>query len=119
MLALFEAQLQAGDKDAEYEIAVNLNNLAALYNRTGRAAEAEPLYARALALKEKLLGPEHPDVAVTLNNLAVLLKALGRRDEAAEAYRRALAIFEATLEPQHPKIATCRANYERLHRQSS
>ena len=67
VLALFEARQQSGDADAEYEIAVNLNNLAAVYTRTGRAAQAEPLYRRTLALKEKSLGAENPDVAVTLN----------------------------------------------------
>ena len=106
--------MQSGDADAGYEIAVNLNNLAALYTRTGRAAQAEPLYRRALALKEKSLGPGHPDVALSLNNLAVLLKTLGRLDEAADAYRRALQIFEQTLDPEHPKLKTCRENYARL-----
>ncbi len=108
---------KAGDpntEDAEYEIAINLNNLAALYNRTGRAAGAEPLYRRALEIKEKLLGAAHPDVAVTLNNLAVLCKAQGRLDEAAEAYRRAWLIFEQTLDAEHPKLKICRENYEKL-----
>ena len=43
-----------------------------LYHAQGRYAEAEPLYQRALAICEKALGPEHPDVATSLNNLAVL-----------------------------------------------
>ena len=36
--------------------------------------EAEPLYQRALAIKEKALGPNHPDVATSLNNLAELYR---------------------------------------------
>lgn len=39
----------------------------------GNYDEAEPLFTRALAIREKALGPEHPDVASSLNNLAVLL----------------------------------------------
>ena len=35
-------------------------------------AEAEPLYRRALAIDERVLGPDHPDTAISLNNLAVL-----------------------------------------------
>jgi hypothetical protein len=35
----------------------------------GRYADAEPLYQRSLAIREKALGREHPDVAPTLNNL--------------------------------------------------
>jgi Tetratricopeptide repeat len=33
-----------------------------LYNNQGRSGEAEPLYQRALAIREKAFGPEHPDV---------------------------------------------------------
>ena len=40
----------------------------------GKLADAEPLLQRTLAILEKTLGPEHPNVATTLNNLASLLK---------------------------------------------
>ena len=43
---------------------------ALLYRVPGRYAEAEPLYQRALAIWEKALGPDHPEVATSLNNLA-------------------------------------------------
>ena len=55
----------------------SLNNLAALYNDQGRYADAEPLFKRALAIQEKVLGPDHPDVAVSLNNLANLYDNAG------------------------------------------
>ena len=41
----------------------------------GRPCGARPLFERALAIREKVLGPEHPDTATSLNNLALLLKA--------------------------------------------
>ena len=44
----------------------------------GQYAQAEPLYKRALAIKEKALGPDHPDVATSLNNLAELYQAQGQ-----------------------------------------
>ena len=53
-------------------MATSLNNLAYLYKRQGRYAEAEPLYLRSLAILEKALGPDHPSVALSLNNLALL-----------------------------------------------
>jgi hypothetical protein len=43
----------------------------------GDLAAARPLYERALVIREKTLGPEHPEVARDLNNLAVLLKDQG------------------------------------------
>ena len=39
----------------------------------GKYDEAEPLCKRALAIDEKALGAEHPQVAVRLHNLGVLL----------------------------------------------
>ena len=44
-----------------------------------RACHAdEPLYKRALAIREKALGPDHPDVATSLDNLAALYRAQSR-----------------------------------------
>ena len=43
----------------------------------GRYQEAISPAKRALAIREKALGPEHRDVATSLNNLAGLYKALG------------------------------------------
>src|SRR5258708_6353938 len=54
-----------------------LNNLGASLTELGDYAGAEPLYRRALAINEKALGPNHPDLATGLNNLATLLKAKG------------------------------------------
>jgi hypothetical protein len=47
-------------------------DLAGLYYKEGRYAEAEPLYKRSLAIKEKAFGPDHPDVELSLSNLAEL-----------------------------------------------
>jgi hypothetical protein len=43
----------------------------------GRLEEALQIHQRTLALKEKLLGPEHPAVLQSLNNLGMLMKELG------------------------------------------
>ena len=47
-----------------------LYNLGLVYWKQGKYADAEGLYKRALAIREKALGASHPDVAQTLNNLA-------------------------------------------------
>jgi hypothetical protein len=44
------------------------NQLGLLFFAKARYAEAEPLLHRALAIDEKSVGPEHPDVAIRLNN---------------------------------------------------
>src|SRR5882724_11841925 len=56
-----------------------------LYDQ-GRYAEAEPLLKRALAIREKALGPDHPDVAMSLNTLAALYQERGRYAEAEPLY---------------------------------
>ena len=38
----------------------------------GEYAKAEPLFQEALQIRQKVLGPEHPDTAQSLNNLAGL-----------------------------------------------
>ena len=71
-----EKQLVAAVKEAEGlgpqdpRLATSLNNLGLVYDAQGRYAEAEPLYKRSLAIWEKALGPEHPDVAMSLGEAA-------------------------------------------------
>jgi tetratricopeptide (TPR) repeat protein len=58
------------------------------------------LFKRSLAIREKALGPDHPDVAISLNNLAGLYDKEGRYAEAEQFYKRALTIGEkAELDP--------------------
>ena len=77
-------------------MATSLNNLALLYQAQGKYAEAEPLVKRALAIYEKALGPEHPDVARSLENYAALLRETARADEAERMEARAKAIRAKT-----------------------
>jgi S1-C subfamily serine protease len=69
-------------------VALSLNSLALLYNAQGRYADAEPLWQRALAIWEKVLGPEHPDVATVVEHYAALLRATNRDAEAAQLEAR-------------------------------
>ena len=73
-------------------------------------------YKKALAITEKALGPEHPDVATSLNNLAALYESQGRYAEAEPLYKRALAIREKALGPEHPDVATSLNNLAVLYR---
>jgi len=48
----------------------------------GDYEEARPLYERALAIREKVLGEEYPDTTESLHNLGSLLRRRGRYVEA-------------------------------------
>ena len=78
-------------------------------------AAAEPLYERSLAIREKTLGPNHPDVAASLNNLAALYQAEGQYAAAEPLYTRALAINEKARGPDHPDVATLLENISALY----
>ena len=72
--------------------ATRLNNLAGLYWNTGRRAEAEPLFERAVAIIEKALPADHPSQRLVLENYATLLDELGRGNEATGLRSRAVAM---------------------------
>jgi tetratricopeptide (TPR) repeat protein len=82
----------------------------------GKYEEAEPLYRRALAVREKQLGAEHPDTALSLNNLAGLYHVQGKYEEAEPLYKRALTVYEQRLGAEHPNTQTIRRNYVALLR---
>ncbi len=80
--------------------------MAELLRIQGQHAAAEPLHRRSLAIYQKALGPDHPDVALSVNNLAGLLGDQGQYAAAEPLYRRSLAIREKALGPDHPDVAT-------------
>jgi CHAT domain-containing protein/Tfp pilus assembly protein PilF len=86
-----------------------------LYNR-GRYSEAIPLAQRALAIGEKALGPDHPDVAASLNNLAEFYRIQGRYAEAEPLFKRALTIKEKAFGPDHPDVALSLNSLAELYR---
>ena len=70
-------------------------------------ADAEPLFARALSMREKLLGAEDPLVATTLGHLGMFyIYAQARYDDAEPLLKRALAIREKAFGTNHRETAT-------------
>src|SRR5262245_24008171 len=85
--------------------ATGLFYLAALYQAQDRAAEAETLFKRTLAIKEKALGPDHAELVDVAINLADLYQKQGRFPEAEPLLRRVLTIQEKTFGPNHADVA--------------
>ncbi len=79
---------------AQVNAADELNNKVIELFNGGKIVEAISMAEQLLALREKTLGPDHPDVAQSLNNLAFLYEDQGRYAEAEPLYKRALAIDE-------------------------
>ena len=66
--------------------------------------------SRALEIREKVLGPDHPDVAKQLNNLALICQNQGLYDEVEKYYKRALEIYESKLGPDDMNVAKTKNN---------
>lgn len=102
-------------KEAEEQASNLLSGLASFrHGPLAAYAQARPLFERALAIREKMLGPKHPDVANILNNLALLLSNHGDFAVARPLHERALAIHEKALGPEHPNVATSLNNLAQL-----
>ncbi|MDR1002410.1 MAG: toll/interleukin-1 receptor domain-containing protein [Oscillospiraceae bacterium] len=67
--------------------------------------EALRWYNKALAIKEKVFGTEHPDTAITYNNIAEVYRRKGDYDKALKWDNKALAIREKVLGTEHPDTA--------------
>jgi len=69
-----------------------------------------------LTIREKGLGPEHPDVASGLNNLAELYRMQGHHAKAEPLLQRALSIKKKVLGEDHPDVALALGNLAMMRR---
>lgn len=114
LLSLISLQVLA-QSDNSQEEALRLSNLCLELKNIGKYDEALEPCQRALAIDEKMLGGEHPDVAISLNNLAALYNAKGEYPKAEPLYLRSLAILEKMLGSEHPSVATSLNNLAGLY----
>jgi len=85
-----ERKLNLLDADRRHKRAENLQ-------AEGNYAEAEVEHRAVLAIRQRVLGPEHPDVAQSCYNLAQCLKAQNKCPEALAFARQALEIWTKKL----------------------
>ena len=62
---------------------------------------ARDLMERCLAIRERLLPPDHPDIAECLADYAIILFRLGERKRPIDFTARALTIYEQVFGPHH------------------
>jgi tetratricopeptide (TPR) repeat protein len=66
--------------------------------------EAEPLLARALSIKERLLGAKHPTTLKIIPRLAYLYREQGKFEQAESLYLRSIRIWEDHLVVEDPDM---------------
>jgi tetratricopeptide (TPR) repeat protein len=93
-----------------------LNNLGFLLQAMGDLPAARPYYEKALEIRKKVLGEEHPDTARSLNNLAMLCFDENKIKEAANYMRKALAIYRKVFGDEHPDTKTVMGNLEAIEK---
>jgi len=95
-----------GDEEWQERIAWIYNAVGFGMSHEGEYPKALVLHNKALAIREKILGLEHPDTATTYNNIAALYDNQGNHPKALGLYNKALAINEKALGLEHPDTAT-------------
>ncbi len=97
--------------DAAPLLAADLEGALGAAARTSRRYdEALAHHHKALQIRERLLGPKHPDTASTLANIGSTLSAARRMQEAEPYLRRALESLEEVLGDSHPWVGTALGN---------
>jgi tetratricopeptide (TPR) repeat protein len=75
------------------------------------------MFNRAMAGKEKALGPDHSSTLNPVNNLGLLYADQGRFADAERMYNRALGGYEKALGPDHSSTLNTVYNIGLLYRQ--
>ncbi|MCH8988309.1 MAG: tetratricopeptide repeat protein [Chloroflexi bacterium] len=86
------------------------NNLANAYDSAGRFEEAATIHQENLEVRQRVLGPEHPDTLTSRNNLASAYDSAGRFEEAATIHQENLEVRQRVLGPNHPNTLNSRNN---------
>jgi tetratricopeptide (TPR) repeat protein len=86
-------------------------------DEAGNYGSAEDAFTRAVQVRRKAQGANHPDVAMAQNNLGEFYMRQGRHAVAEPLFRKALAIRERALGPTHADLAVPLKNLADLYRE--
>lgn len=84
--------------------------MADVYDNLGLYPRSQSLYERALEIRRRALGPEHPDTLTSMNNLALVLWKELRYPEAERLDRETIEIRRRVLGPEHPDTLKSMSN---------
>ncbi|MBC8165566.1 MAG: tetratricopeptide repeat protein [Bryobacteraceae bacterium] len=87
------------------EVLLTIENLAGIFRDESDYLKAEPLYVRAVRIREAAFGPNSPELISALDSLAYTYFGLSRWAEAEALYQRLLALWEMSAGPEHPMVS--------------
>jgi len=81
-----------------------------VYEKLGLYPRAQALQQQSMEIRQRVLGPEHPDTLTSMNDLALDLDDSGHYAEAEKLEREALDISRRVLGPEHPDTLMLMSN---------
>jgi len=91
-----------------------MNSLACFLRNLREYDKAEPVFQRAIQVRENVLGLKHPETLQSIWDLGVLCEVQGRYLEALELYARACSGYKNGLGDDHPDTRRCSNGYPDL-----
>ncbi len=101
-LAIYRLTAKEGH---DLKVGESLTNLATVMYAAGDFVRAIRTLEQSLEIREKALGPSHPEVAVTLTHLAIAQRGLSRLEHSQKLAERALIILRAASPPRSQELA--------------
>ena len=88
------------------------STLAYLFGEQGDEAGASALYSEVLAMRSRILGPDHPETLTTKASLAATMSRQGNYEEAKRLEMSVLRTMQRVLGPAHPHTLLAKENLE-------
>ena len=82
-------------------VATAYNNIGNAYHSQGNFAQAMECHKKALHIRRKVFGEEHPDVAMSYGNVGIVYYSQGDYVKALENLQKALDIMTKALGEEH------------------
>ncbi|CAF4342316.1 unnamed protein product [Rotaria magnacalcarata] len=86
-------------------MAMFYNNIGIIYDEEKKYFEALDFYEKSLAIDNKHLPADHPNLGTSYNNVGIVHYCLDHYDLALDHYNRSLKIRLKSLPAQHPDIS--------------
>ena len=84
-------------------MATSFDNIGLVYQEKGDHENALVQYQKALEIRTRVFGSDHPDVATSYQNLAAVYQSQGNHVQTKEMVTKAYHIFLRMLGPDHPQ----------------
>ncbi len=96
------------------QVSYILHTTGSCYDAQSQYDKALKFYFKALGMKEKILGNNHPDTAATYYNIGSVYYNLGSYNDALNFYDKAYEIFQNELGSNHQNSIAIKQNIEHL-----